>query len=191
MKTTTTKTLAIILFAILINSCASKKNTNGSDSKDVVIELPCSGYEYETTKGVFRASQSALSTNLSLSREKALLSAKRTLASMIGSTVKAVTDRYAQDRTIGANSEFSEKFENLTREVVDQKLQGVKKICEITKQKPDGRYNTFVAIELNTEDMFEGLESKLSKNEKLRQDYDKKKFEEIFNKEMSKLNSEN
>ncbi|NJB82478.1 hypothetical protein [Wenyingzhuangia aestuarii] len=180
----------LVLSAWLIVSCGSSKKINASNNNDVTIELPCSGYEYETTKGVFRASQSALSTNLSVSREKAMLNAKRTLASLIGSTIKSVTDRYAQDRTIGETSEFSEKFENLTREVVNQQLRGVKKICEVTKQKPDGRYNTFVAIELNTADMFKDLESSISKNEKLRQDYDKKKYEDIFNQEMSKLENE-
>lgn len=183
-----TVNLVAVVGSIFLTSCGS--STPAVVVKpvaDVVVALPCSGYEYETQAGVFRSSQSALSTDLSTSREKALLATKRTLASMIGGTIKSVTDRYAQDRTIGAKSNFSEKFENLTREVVEQRLQGVRKICEITKQKPDGRYETFVAIELNTNDVFQGLENNIAKDDELRQDYDKQKFEGIFNEEMKKL----
>ena len=121
-----------------------------------------------------------------MSREKALLATKRRLSGMVSSTIKSVTDRYADDREIGGNSEFSEKVNNLTREVVKQKLRGVRKLCEKTMEKADGRYQTFIALEFDPKAILKGLDA----SAKLRQDYDKAKFEKIFNEEMEKLEDE-
>lgn len=186
--------ITIIISTILLSSCASKKKVNKEATKkaigDVEIIIPCSGSKYETDKSYFRATQSGTSTDLSMSREKAVLAAKRRLSSFINSKIKSVTDRYAQDRQISDESEFSEKFENLTREVVNQELFEVKKICEKITKKPDGKYFTFISLEVKKELIYNGIENKISKDKKLRQDYDKKKFEEIFDKEMEKLEQE-
>ncbi len=179
------KLLLVLSLVGLFVSCKSTKPSASNEGK--FISVPCSGYEYETSSGIFRASQSAISTNLSTSREKSLLAAKRTLSSYISSTVKAVTDRYVQDREIGGKNEFSEKFEGLTREVINQKLSGVKKICEKVKQLNDGRYQTFTAVELNSNEVLPDLNNRINRDSKLRQDYDKQKFEKTFNEEMSKL----
>jgi hypothetical protein len=188
MKTTITKSLAIIAI-IALQSCGGGKSAvnNSSQSMDREVRLHCSGHDFETNDGVFRASQSAISTNLSMSREKALLATKRRLSGMVNSTIKSVTDRYADDREIGGNSEFSEKVNNLTREVVKQKLRGVKKLCEKTMEKADGRYQTFIALEFDPKAILQGLDA----SAKLRQDYDKAKFEKIFDEEMEKLEDEN
>ncbi len=186
--------ITVIITAILFSACGSSKKASKVATKkaigDVEIIIPCSGSKYETDKNFFRATQSGTSTDLSMSREKALLAAKRRLSGYINSKIKSVTDRYAQDRQIGNDSEFSEKFENLTREVVNQELLEVKKICEKVSQKPDGKYYTFISIEVNKDIIYKGIDNKISKNKKLRQDYDKAKFEEIFNKEMEKLENE-
>ncbi len=177
---------------IIFTACARNSGkAKVSDRTDVEIEIPCAGYEFETTSGVFRSSRSGVSTDKNLSRDKAMLAAKGALAASISSTIKSVTDRYAQDRTIGADAEFSEKFENLTREVVNQKLVGVKTICQKVFQKKDGRYETYVSIELNTNEVFNGVQNSVNKDDKLRQDYDKQKFEAIFKEEMDKLAEEN
>lgn len=186
--------LIVIITTIIVASCGSSKKASEMTTKkaigEVEIIIPCSGSDYESNKNYFRATQSATSTNLSMSREKALLASKRRLAGFINAKIKSVTDRYAQDREIGNESEFNAKFENLTREVVNQELVEVKKICEKVTQKANGKYNTFISIEVDKNIIYNGIENKISNNKKLRQDYDKVKFEEIFNKEMKKLENE-
>ena len=49
-------------------------------------------------------------------------------------------------------------------------------------KKSDGRYQTFIAVELNTKQVF----NELKESAKLRQDYDEKKFEIYANEEMAK-----
>ncbi|MFN9520001.1 MAG: hypothetical protein ACK574_09760, partial [Bacteroidota bacterium] len=53
--------------------------------------------------------------------------------------------------------------------------------------------NTFsywVAVEDNKQTVMNGIDRGIGQNQKLQQDYDKKKFEEIFNSEMDKLAKE-
>jgi hypothetical protein len=187
MKTKIMKGFAIITI-VALQACGGGKSTvNNSQSADREVILHCSGHDFETSNGIFRASQSAKSTNLSMSREKALLAAKRRLSGMVSTTLKSVTDRYADDREISGNSEFSEKVNNLTRVVLKQKLQNVRKLCEKTMEKADGRYETFIAIEFDPKSVLK----ELNNSAKLRQDYDKAKFEKVFNEEMDKLENKN
>ena len=78
----------------------------------------------------------------------------------------------------------------MTREVVNQKLFDVKIIKEEIYKEADNSYTYWVAIEASKEAILNGINSSISKNEKLRQDYDKMKFEETFNQEMDKLANE-
>ena len=48
----------------------------------------------------------------------------------------------------------------------------------------------WIAIEANKQVVLNGIEKSVSNQKKLEQDYDKKKFEEIFNSEMDKLAKE-
>ena len=94
------------------------------------------------------------------------------------------------EREISEASEFEQKFENLTREVADETLQNIVVSCEKASVLDSKKYRAFVAIEVNKKELLEGISNKLSKNAKLQVDYDKKKFEEIFNQEMEKMAEE-
>jgi hypothetical protein len=66
----------------------------------------------------------------------------------------------------------------------------VRVIGEKIFQEPNNNYTYWVAIEANKQNILNGIDKGISKNAKLMQDYDKKKFEEIFNQEMDKLAKE-
>lgn len=170
----------------MLSSCASKKKEATSKAVgDVEIKIPCSNFHSD--KKFFRASQSSTSSNLASSREKALLMARQRLSTIIKSKMKSVTQRYAGDREIGGSSEFNEKFENMTRDVVNQTLNDTRVVCEKTMQKSDGTYNTFIAVEIDKETILSGVNNGISNNKKLRQDYDVMKFKAVFDEEMSKM----
>ena len=132
----------------------------------------------------------ATSTDLQLSKEKALLLAKQRLVTLIKSKTKTVTDRYINERGFSDKSEVESKFENMTREVADETLSNVVVVCETSSVLDNGKYNSFIAIEVDRDDVMTGMDAKLSKDQKLQVDYDKKKFEEIFNQEMDKMKEE-
>lgn len=179
-----------ILFAgaFTLASCGgSKKASDSSMGKE--LNIPCSDDEYHSDKTHFRGTGMGESTNLSAARRKASLDANAMLAASVNRTIKTVSDRYTQDITVGDASEFAEKFEDMTRSVVNQELNNVATVCNKTFQK-DGKYSVYVAVEVAKDEMLNNISDRISKDDRLRLDYDKMKFENIFNEEMSKLENE-
>lgn len=185
------KVLGIVALAslVMLTSCKGKKNTAATPKGATEISIPCSD-KGKSDKNYYRADASAKSSDMSLSREKALSAAKARLASLIQTQIKSVTDRYVNETEVGDKSDYEQKFENLTREVVNQTLADITVACEKNFQETDGKYTTYVAVELDKETILNKTHNSVSKDEKLRVDYDKKKFEEIFNQEMEKLANE-
>ncbi|MBI5218180.1 MAG: hypothetical protein HY958_04545 [Bacteroidia bacterium] len=179
--------IGLVAVSALFTSCKGKQSASGKGSHELVI--PCAEFG-RGDDNYFRADASAESMNLQASREKAMLNAKNRLAGLIGSKIKAVNDRYMNETTVGKNQDYEEKFEGLTREVINQQLVGVKVTCEKPVQTADGKYQTFIALELKKEDLLKGLQDKITNNQKLKVDYDKMKYEKIFNDEMKKLEDE-
>ncbi|MFO7878884.1 MAG: hypothetical protein ACQES0_03535 [Bacteroidota bacterium] len=194
MKTRTLFTNVLLIgfvsTAMIFTSCKRDKETTESASEgSTVVSIPCQS-EGRSDKEYFRADASASSQDMSLSREKALTASKQRLAGFIETKIKSVTDRYVNETEFGQNSQFEAKFENLTREVVKQKLVDVAVVCEETHKEKTGKFTTYVALEVSKDAMLNGIENNLSQNQKLQVDYDKQKFEEIFNEEMEQLEEE-
>ncbi len=172
--------------ALGLSSCKSKKVTKDQVGTELK-SLPCQGPKYTTDDKFFRSSQIGTSSDISLAKEKALTLAKQQLAASIQTKIKSVTDRYVNEREIGNQSDFSQKFENLTREVVDQTLIDIRTVCEQSTVLEDGRFRTFVALEINKETLKNGISERISRQDLIQLEYDKKKFEEIFDEEMRKI----
>ena len=172
---------------LLAASCKSKKGIVVANESNLILAMPCEEFK-SSTETVFRATQSQRSSDLSLSREKALLLAKQRLAGLIQTKIKSVTDRYVDEYTAsGGTPEMKDKFNNLTREIINQQLNDVKILCEKTAREKDGTYTSFVAVEMSKDAVKTAMDNKLSDKAKLAIDYDKMKFEQIYNEEMKKL----
>ncbi|HQQ97056.1 MAG TPA: hypothetical protein PLX35_07320 [Cyclobacteriaceae bacterium] len=173
----------VAVAAVVFAGCKSKQPTPAGE-KEVVV--PCSGPDYFTNSKVFRANSIGESINQVTSKQKALTNARNELAQSIQTTVKTVTDNYTNSRTANNREDLEQKFEQLNREVVDQTLSGVRTICEKLVQTKDGSYKTYIALELSADDLVKNYNERLSKDEKLKIDYDYEKFKDTFNKEMEK-----
>ena len=78
-------------------------------------------------------------------------------------TIKGVIDNYVNSREMNNKEEVGERFEGLTREVVDQKLTGTKVICEkLMRVDATGNYKSYVAIELSAQDLLAAYNERLS-----------------------------
>lgn len=201
MRTFSTNgTLSITLTALMLvgglSSCKSKKKQAEAEAAkppggETEIKVMCSGPEFFTDDKVFRANNLGESQDQATSKKKAMANARADLASSIQTTIKGVIDNYVNSRELNNKEEVAERFEGLTREVLDQKLVGVKTICE--KQvtvNATGNYKTYVAIELSAQDLLAAYNERLSKDERLRIDYDYEKFKDTFDKEMEKLKNQ-
>jgi hypothetical protein len=167
-------------------SCKSKKGIVVANESNIIAALPCDEFK-TSTETAFRATQSKKSSDLSLSREKALVMAKQRLAGLIETKIKSVTDRYVDEYQTNAGMEMKGKYNNLTREIINQQLNQVSILCEKTALEKDGTYTSYIAIEMSKDAVKNAMESKLSDKAKLAVDYDKMKFEQIYNEEMKKL----
>lgn len=189
MKAILTNTATIVVIATaLITGCKPKEKIPTGE-KEVVI--PCSGSDYFTDSKVFRANSSGESMDMVTAKKKALANARAELAQSISTTVKVVTDNYVNSREMNNKEQVEERFESLNREVVDQTLTGVRTICEKNVKTENNTYKTYIAIELSAEELVSKYNERLSKDERLKIDYDYEKFKETFDKEMEKRASGN
>ena len=178
-----------IAFAVALVSCGGSKPTVQDSGLGKEIAIPCSDAEFHSDQKVFRGTGTGTSQDMSTAKNKASIDANSNLAGSINRTIKTVTDRYTNDRQIGENSEFEQKFEQLTRDVVNQELNNVSTICSKSFTK-DGKFSFYVAVEVAKDELLNKIKDKISKDQKLQLDYDKQKFENIFNEEMGKLAGE-
>lgn len=191
-KMKTSKLLLIPAIAVIsLSACKSKKATPiQKETGAVEITVPFSSKEYRSDENFFRAKQSGKSPDQATAKKIAYQNARNEMAANINATVKRVTDQYTNQRTVGNAQEFENKFEELAREVVSLQLGNVKEIGEKIFKETDGSYTYWIAIEAGKKEVFERIDAKISNDAKLKLDYDKQKFQQIFDAEMKKLAEE-
>ena len=180
------KIIKIVPIAIMIASCGSPKSLQ-KVTGSTEIKVPLEGKEYTTNSEFFRAKNYGKSPDLATAKKIALLNAKSELASNINSIIKKVSEQYINQRTVGNAQEYESKFEENTREVVNLTLKDVVIVGEKIFKETDGSFSYWVAIETSKAGILEGINQKISKNEILKLEYDKAKFEQIYNAEMNKV----
>jgi hypothetical protein len=189
---TTFKT-SLFLFAIVtsfaIVGCKSKKKEEAKQPVgEVLVNEYCTGPEFFSDKKTFRANAVGESMDQQTAHNKALIEAKQRLASFISTTIKSTLDNYVKDNEHNKKEDLEQKYEGLTREVVNQKLAGIKIICQKLTKTAEGNYKGYVAIELGADDLVAAINDKLTKDESLKVDYDYEKFKKTFDAEMEKMN---
>jgi hypothetical protein len=196
MKTPTTRTLTVAFSVILLSgamtACKSKKKAAQPPNPEGEVEviIPCSGPEFFTNSKAFRANNLGESMDQATAKRKAMSNARGDLAQSITTQVKGVIDNYVNSREMNNREEVGERYESLMREVVNEKLAGVKTLCEkMMKDNKTGNYKCYVALELSAQDLLGAYNERLSNDERLRIDYDYEKFKETFDKEMEKMNN--
>ena len=189
MKSTIFKmAIVAIVVSAIVTGCMSPKPSVQSGSTEVSV--PLSGKEYRSDKNYFRASQSGISPDLATAKKIALANARAELASNINSTIKSVTENYTNQRTVGDQQEFANKFEENARVVVNQVLSDVQIIGEKVFKEGNGKYTYYIAIEMNKESVLKGIIDHISKDDRLRLDFDKFQFKKVFDEEMGKFEKE-
>lgn len=193
MKTNFKKIAVFVLAGFFAFACGGeKKSVDMKDNKSrEEVTLPFSESKYSSDKSTFREKANGTSMDLSTSKKIAMTNAKAQLAGLINTKIKEVTDQYVNQRQVGADQEFESKFETMTRSVVNQQLNDIRVIGEKTFRVDGSKYETWVAIEMDKDAVQKAIQNKISRDKKLKLDFDKKKYEEIFNKEMEKFEQEN
>jgi hypothetical protein len=140
----------------------------------------CTGKEYITDKHNFRAWMLGESRDQAIARKKALLNAKSELSGNMQAIIKSVLDLHYSSHLSGSNLEY------LTRELINQRLDGVKIICQKTIKTDKDTFITYVSIELPKSGILADLDKEISKEGKMGNDYNKQEFENYLGTEMEK-----
>ncbi len=190
-KITNIVMLAALVMIFIISGCKSKeKAASSKDQGETLIEVYCSGPEFQSNNEYFRANQLGESMDQATAKKKAMSNTRADLASAIQTTVKGVIDNYLNSRELNKVEDLEQKYEALTREVIDQKLTGVKTICEKTTKTSEGNYKTYIALELAGDELMNAMNARLSQDDKLKIDYDYEQFKKTFDAEMEKMAKE-
>ncbi len=190
MKTISKSLLGVIIIAgsMALTGCKGKqKKEEPKVSGETVINMHCFGSDYFSSKKHLRASGLGESMDRMTAIKKAKNEAKTALASSVETTIKATIDNYVNSREMNNREQVEEKFEGLSREVINQNLSNVKTICEKLTEKKAGGYVAYIAVEMKADELVEAINDRITKEESLRIDYDYEKFKDTFEKEMEKL----
>ncbi len=190
MKTIKLLMIPVIAGSLVTVSCKSKKTPIQKETGAKEITLPFSSKEYRTDEDFFRAKNMGKSPDLATAKKIAMNNAKSEMASNIQTLIKKVTDQYTNQRTVGNKQEYENKFEELSREVTNLTIGNIIVKDEKVFKEEDGSFTYWVALEASKKDIFSQMDQKISNDSKLKLDYDKQKFQQIFNDEMGKLAKE-
>lgn len=178
-----------VCVAMAVVSCSKK--TVDLSAGDVEVIIPCSGPDYRTNKKHLRASGMGLSGDINIAKKKAMAEATAALASHASSLVERVATNYASSYQMSEAEESKQKFEDMSKIVVKEKLSGISVICEKVMRTQDGKYKAYIALELVGSDLLEGIHQTMTRGmtgeNKLRIDYEYEKYKQEFDKEMERL----
>ena len=180
--------LALCTLPLLFACSGSKKAANQPiPVTEVEVVIPCSGPDFFTNKKYFRANSIGESLDQVVSKKKALSNARADLAAFVKIMLESVVDNYVKSSELNNLEQVEERFEGLNREVIKQELVGIKTICEKLTKTTEGKFKTYIAIELSAQKLVDKFHERIMKDDLLMIDYDYEKFKDTFEKEMGKL----
>jgi len=173
----------VISTLFLLASCKSSSKAYGKETKD-----PFSSSKYMSDKKHFRASGKGQSSKDNVAEKKADIDAKAEIASQVNVTMKELADAYMSQTENDNSAEVFEKFQSLSREVVNTNLSDLRKVDE-EKYFNGERYTVFVLYEINKKEMFKYMK-KQAKTQKYVDKKTEKLIEDLIDQELSKIDNE-
>jgi hypothetical protein len=180
----------MVAFAFAGTGCKKKKATveAPTPSGEVLIVEYCTGPQYFSDQTTFRVSATGESMSRETAKKIARSNAEDRLARTVSATVKAVTDNYVNSTKFNNKEEVTETFNNLARTIVDQELRGAVVICDkLTRSTENNNFINYIALELSAERLAQAYNEQLSRDERIRAEYNYEKFKETFEEEMRRL----
>ena len=179
----------LAIAAVSFTSCKGKKKVIEPPKGEIEVVLPCS--EFKSDSEYFRAYSFGESSDPNVAKKKALSNAKAELAGQISTTMKVVGDNYVKSSEYNNKEELLERFEENARTVINEKLSGIKPICDrLTQVTSTGKYKYYIALELSGDQLVSDYYNSLTKTESLKIDYNYEKFKKTFEEEMNKLENQ-
>jgi hypothetical protein len=167
------KVLAFIISLLMVLSISNLT------AQSVSVEH-CYGDGYSTDRYYFRAWMPGESRDPVIARKKAILNAKSELSGNMQAIIKSVFDLYYSSNNPGSQFDF------LTRELINQRLKGVRVICQKTLKTERNTFITYVAVELPHAGILFDIDKQIATEGNLASDYEFSEFEQRVEAEMEK-----
>ncbi|MDR3296813.1 MAG: hypothetical protein LBS94_01080 [Prevotellaceae bacterium] len=172
---------AAVAAALCAMGTSCKPTSVAKASGEREVSVPCDNFRSD--KEYFRGFGVGQSKDLNTSRDKARMAANAELAGSISTLIKQVLERYVNDAG-QAPADYSELFEGMTKQVVNQQISNVAVACNKTTQTQDGMYKVYMAVEANKTEVYNALERNAASNKKMETLFDREKFRKNFDAEM-------
>lgn len=179
--------LAAVLLAGGLSSCKKKEKPEPKPKGEVLINEYCTGDGYFSDKKTFRSSAVGESMDRNAAKKKASSNALSELAKSISTTMQVVGDNYINSTEFNNREEITETFNEMSRTIVDEQIKGAVKICDKLTQREDQTFVSYVCYELSGADIVGKYHEQLSKDERIKAEYNYEKFKETFEQEMEKM----
>ena len=139
---------------------------NSQSGLGTKVKEPFTGSKYESNNKFFRGVGSAKSVKANIARSKADLEAKRQLAGQVNTNLKNVSDQYLGQTENENAADVADKFQSLTREVMNTEIADLRKIGE--EKYTDGtNYTVYVAYEIKKNAMFKFMKKQARTDAKI------------------------
>jgi len=168
--------LGFIAFTSLIftfPSCRSSKI--GTKLED----MPCFGRKFWSSKDYLIASGTATSTDRSTAIDMANLRARSALAQKMNSAMEFASEMYTKNFIVGEREDLKTKFRNYALNYGAIELGFISTICEEMHSRRDGKYDFYVAIQVDTESVMRSFERGL-RDEEIDLEFDREQFRKIY-----------
>lgn len=175
-----------VAFVAMTSSCGAPKKVSANKG-DVELIVPFSSAADRSDKDTFRATGIGKSPDMATAKKVAGLNARTEIASSVSVTLKAVTEQYINQVSIGDRQEYASKFEENARAVVNQQLVNSVVRGEKVFKSEEGVFTYYINIEMTKASIETAIEESITKDEKLQVAFDKYLFEKTFDAEMEKF----
>ncbi|MBO7572235.1 MAG: hypothetical protein J6T48_08800 [Bacteroidales bacterium] len=145
-----------IICLLALSSCSNNKNLITSNIATTEVTTLCSELG-ESDNAFFRAIANATSSNINLSRDKAINQARTQLAQKIIDNTKSAATKYSSK---GKNTDIK-IFESVANDAIEMLLKDLSPTCE-KYSETNGRYTTYIAVEIERTKALEKINSLLT-----------------------------
>jgi glycosidase len=172
-----------IAMVAILSSC-------GSSPFGQKVREPFQGNAYESNNRFFRSSGKGESSQENIARGKADIEAKTYLASQVNTTMKQVADQYLGQTQNEKGADVADKFQTLSREVMNTSLADLRKIGEQKYfNKKENKYTVFIAYEIKKNAMFRFMKKQAKTNQQI-DERQQEVIQKILDEELKKTEKE-
>ncbi len=149
-----------LIAAVILVACGSQSPMGEK------VKEPFTGAKYESNNRYFRATGKGSSIKDNIARGKADIEAKNQLAGQVSTNMRNVTDQYLGQTDNAVGADVADKFQSLTRQVMNTGLADLRKIGE-EKYYNGEEYTVYIAYEIKKNAMFRFMKKQAKTDSKI------------------------